>query len=156
MDCVLEDLEALSKDVTFSSPEIPILSNVTGTLIQPGDTTAFGADYFARHCRQPARFHQGVQCLIAQTALSSIAAFIEVGPHPTTLPLLRPLQTDGSDAPLLLPSLRRNTPGLETLCAALAQLYCTSVPVQWRRVFADLASGARLVDLPAYPFSTLR
>ncbi|KAI8970630.1 ketoacyl-synt-domain-containing protein [Trametes punicea] len=156
MDPALGDLERLSDCATISAPKIPVLSNVTGTLIHPGDSTAFAPGYFARHCREPARFQQGMAELARRMDLSSVATCIEVGPHPTTLPLLRGLQAD--EGPLLLPSLRRDDlcPGLKTLCGALAQLYCTSVPVQWRKVYADLTPGARVVDLPAYPFAETR
>ncbi|KAI8995268.1 ketoacyl-synt-domain-containing protein [Trametes punicea] len=156
MDPALGDLERLSDCATISAPKIPVLSNVTGTLIHPGDSTAFTPGYFARHCREPARFQQGMATLARLMDPSSIATCIEVGPHPTTLPLLRGLQADG--ASLLLPSLRRDDlgPGLKTLCGSLAQLYCTSVPVQWRKVYADLTPGARVVDLPAYPFVETR
>lgn len=154
MDPVQDDLESLYAEVTPSPPEIPVLSNATGSMIQPGDSRAIGVDYFAQHCRKASRFQQGVESLGTHINLSEVAAFIEVGPHSATLPLLRGIQKDGS--PLLLPSARKTSPGLETLCASLAQLYCTSVPVDWRKVFADLTPSARLVDLPAYPFAQTR
>ncbi|CDO73915.1 hypothetical protein BN946_scf185016.g72 [Trametes cinnabarina] len=150
----LLELQALSGSLVVLPPNIPVLSNVTGTLIEPGDVSAFSPDYFVRHCREPARFQQGIASLASQFDISSTAAIIEVGPHPTTVPLLRTLQADG--APLLLPSLRKGSEGMETMCAALAQLYCTDAPVKWRKVFEDLAPGARVVDLPAYPFAKTR
>ncbi|KAL1939354.1 hypothetical protein VTO73DRAFT_10157 [Trametes versicolor] len=154
MDPVHRDLEALYAEVMPSPPEIPVLSNATGSMIQPGDSRAIRVDYFAQHCRKASRFQQGVDSFGTHINLSEVAAFIEVGPHAATLPLLRGIQKDGS--PLLLPSARKTSPGLETLCTSLAQLYCTSVPVDWRKVFADLAHSARLVDLPAYPFAQTR
>ncbi|KAH9896595.1 ketoacyl-synt-domain-containing protein [Cubamyces lactineus] len=154
MDPILADLEDLFQDVHISPPTIPVLSNVTGAFLRRGDASAFTPDYLARHCREPARFYQGMSGLSSCIDLTSVAVYIEVGPHPATLPLLRGLQTDG--VPLLLPSSRRNASGMETLCATLAQLYGTSVPVQWRKAFADLAPGARVVDLPPYPFAETR
>lgn len=154
MDPVLHDLESLYAEVVPSPPEIPVLSNATGSMIQPGDSRAIGVDYFSQHCRKASRFQQGVESLGTHINLAEVAAFIEVGPHSATLPLLRGTQMGGT--PLLLPSARKTSPGLETLCASLAQLYCTSVPVDWRKVFADLAPSARLVDLPAYPFAQTR
>ncbi|KAI0674077.1 ketoacyl-synt-domain-containing protein [Trametes maxima] len=154
MDPVLECLETLSGDVTLSAPKIPVLSNVTGTFVMPGDTAAYTADYFARHCRSAALFQQGIVDLSKMIDFSTIAAWIEVGPHSATLPLLRGMA--GGEDQLLLPSLRKNTPGFETLCSSLAELYRTSVSVEWRKVFADLAPDARLVDLPTYPFARTR
>ncbi|KAI0718406.1 hypothetical protein C8T65DRAFT_716900 [Cerioporus squamosus] len=154
MDPVLDGLRKLGAEVTYSPPKLPVLSNVAGTLIQPGDLTPFTTDYFSRHCREPARFLQGISDLRSHLDVSSIAACIEIGPHPTTLSLMRSLQADGT--PLLIPSLRRKTRDFETLCGSLAQLYSTSAPVQWRKVFADLAPEARLVDLSRYPFADTR
>ncbi|RPD79393.1 ketoacyl-synt-domain-containing protein [Lentinus tigrinus ALCF2SS1-7] len=154
MDPVLDGLRELGGEITYSPPKLPVISNVTGTLIQPGDLTPFTPDYFSRHCREPARFLQGISDLQAHLDVSTIAACIELGPHPTTLSLIRNLQSEG--APLLVPSLRRKTRDFETLCGALAQLYGTSAPVQWRKVFANLAPEARLIDLPRYPFADTR
>ncbi|RDX46456.1 ketoacyl-synt-domain-containing protein [Lentinus brumalis] len=154
MEPVLDGLRKLGGEVTYSTPQLPVLSNVTGALIQPGHLTPFTPDYFSRHCREPARFLQGISDLRAHLDVSAIAACIEIGPHPTTLSLMRSLQSEG--APLLVPSLRRRTRDFETLCGSLAQLYCTSAPVQWRKVFADLAPEARLIDLPRYPFADTR
>ncbi|KAI0746500.1 ketoacyl-synt-domain-containing protein [Daedaleopsis nitida] len=154
MNPVLEGLREFGQDITFSPPTIPVLSNVTGAVVRPGDTTPFTPDYFSRHCREPARFQQGLADLESYIDVSTVAACIEIGPHPTTLSFLRGLQQQGS--PLLFPVLRRKTPGFEIFSAALAQLYNTSVPVQWRKVFADFAPDARLLDLPQYPFAKTR
>ncbi|KAH8109903.1 polyketide synthase [Phellopilus nigrolimitatus] len=43
-------------------------------------------EYFAKHCRQPVRFDTGVDNLADE--LKNIGAFIELGPHPTTLPMI--------------------------------------------------------------------
>ncbi|KAI0763986.1 hypothetical protein BD413DRAFT_680576 [Trametes elegans] len=150
MDPILDDLQLVLESVSMSPPNIPVLSNVTGELIMPGEGAIFDLSYFVKHCRNPAQFKQGMAHMAARIDMSTVAAFVEVGPHPTTLPHLREYQTE--ETPLLLPSLRRNAPGPETLCATLAQLYCTAVPVKWRDVFADVAPDARLVDLPPYPF----
>ncbi len=154
MDPVLDGLREAGRHIALSPPTLPVLSNVTGTLVQPGDSTPFTPDYFARHCREPARFQQGISDLQSSIDVSAVAACIELGPHPTTLSLLRGLQVNG--APLLLPSLRQKAQDFGILCGTLAQLYCTSVPIRWRKVFADLAPDARLIDLPPYPFAKTR
>ncbi|TBU27328.1 ketoacyl-synt-domain-containing protein [Dichomitus squalens] len=154
MDPVLDDLREAVKGIKLKPPQIAVLSNVHGTLVYPGATIAYSADYFARHCREPARFSAGIVDFQARFCPSDIAAFIEVGPHPTTLSFLCNLQQEG--APLLLPSLRKNASDIGVLCSTLAKLYCTSVPVQWGKVFTNLAPEARLVDLPPYPFADTR
>ena len=154
MDPVLDGLRESGREVTFATPKIPVLSNVAGAMVQPGDQAVYAFDHFARHCREPARFCSGIADFQSRFDMSTIAAFIEIGPHPSTLSFLRGLQQDNT--PLLLPSLRRNSPTFDVLCGTLSQLYRTSVPVKWRKVFADLAPEARLIDLPPYPFADTR
>ncbi|KAI0763960.1 ketoacyl-synt-domain-containing protein [Trametes elegans] len=123
MDPILDDLQLVLESVSTSPPNIPVLSNVTGELIMPGERAIFDLSYFVRHCRNPAQFKQGMAHMAVRIDISTVAA---------------------------------NAPGPETLCATLAQLYCTAVPVKWRDVFADVAPDARLVDLPPYPFAETR
>ncbi|KAI1798444.1 ketoacyl-synt-domain-containing protein [Ganoderma leucocontextum] len=154
MDPVLDGLREFGSEVPWAVPKISVLSNVAGVMVAPGDQTVYGSDYFARHCREPARFDPGIVDFQSRFDMSTVAACIEIGPHSSTLSFLRGLQQDG--VPLLLPSLRKNSPAFDVLCGSLAQLYRTSVPVQWRKVFADLTPEARLVDLPPYPFADTR
>ncbi|PIL27284.1 polyketide synthetase [Ganoderma sinense ZZ0214-1] len=154
MDPVLDSLRESGRGVAFAAPKIPVLSNVAGAMVQPGDRSVYVSDYFARHCRDPARFDPGITHFQSSFDMSTIAAFIEIGPSPSTLSFLRGIQQDG--APLLLPSLRKNTSAFNVLYGTLAQLYRTSVPVKWREVFADLTPEARLIDLPPYPFADAR
>ena len=160
MTPVAEGLRAAGSKVTLQAPTIPILSGTSGTMALPGDSTVFTADYFARHFCEPLKFHQAIVDLQSQIDLATITAFVELGPHTTTVPLLRDLQRPASGSapqqPLLLASLRKNTGALDILGASLAQLYSTSAPVRWRDVFAVFAPGAKVVDLPLYPFAESR
>ena len=154
MDPVLDDLHAFGGEVPCAAPKIPVFSNVAGVMVPPGDKSVYSSDYFARHCREPARFHSGIVDFRSRSDMSTIAAFVEIGPQPSMVSFFRGLQKEGT--PMLLPSLRRDSGTFDVLCGTLAQFYRTSVPVQWRKVFEDLAPGARLVDLPPYPFADTR
>ncbi|MDK2124395.1 non-ribosomal peptide synthetase/type I polyketide synthase [Parachitinimonas caeni] len=81
--------------------DIPYISSCTGTLL-PG--SALDADYWARQIRQPIRFVEAVECLIAQQP----AAAIEIGPHPSLLQHLDKLCSRRSRTFPLLPSLHRD------------------------------------------------
>ncbi|OBZ71961.1 hypothetical protein A0H81_03526 [Grifola frondosa] len=56
----------------------------------------------------------------------TVAACIDIGPHPMMFPMLRCLQGHAG-APLLLPSLRKNASEFAVLCAALAGLYALPI-----------------------------
>ncbi|OBZ65138.1 Conidial yellow pigment biosynthesis polyketide synthase [Grifola frondosa] len=157
MGPILDDLRALGAQARLAAPTLPVLANVHGVLVQPGDASIFTPEYFARHCGESVRFEQGIQDLIASPEFATVSACIEIGPHPTTLPMLRCLQ-GRAGTPLLLPSLRKDASDFAVLCAALAGLYALPVAndIAWRKVFSALAPTAHLVDLPLYPFADTR
>nr|BAO20284.1 polyketide synthase 1 [Grifola frondosa] len=157
MGPILDDLRALGAQAHLAAPTLPVLANVHGVLVQPGDASVFTSEYFARHCGESVRFEQGIQDLIGSPEFATVAACIEIGPHPTTLPMLRCLQ-GRAGTPLLLPSLRKDASDFAVLCAALAGLYALPVAtdIAWRKVFNALAPTAHLVDLPLYPFADTR
>lgn len=148
---ILDDLKALLSGIKLSAPSIPVLSNVHGSVVEAGDASVFDAAYFARHCGEPVLFEQGIENLVSQEQFSDISAWIEIGPHPTTLPMLR--SAPSPHQPKLLATLRKDVPDWEVLSATLSTLYITSVPLNWRKVYEVLAPATRLVDIPAYPFA---
>ena len=85
---ILDDLRQLGSQIRLSAPSIPILSDVHGVVVAPGDSSVFNADYFARHCGEAVRFEQGIENLSSRAEFADIAAWVEIGPHPTTLPML--------------------------------------------------------------------
>ncbi|GBE80926.1 Orsellinic acid synthase [Sparassis crispa] len=155
MSPILQDLCQLGNQVKISAPTIPIVSNVYGVVVAPGDHSKFTPDYFSRHCGEPVQFEQGVTSLMGIEEFAKVSAWIEIGPHPTTLPMLRSIPL-ASQNTLHLPSLRKDILDWETLCGTLSSLYCAQTSLSWRSVFTDLAQTARLVDLPSYPFADTR
>ncbi|EIN06889.1 ketoacyl-synt-domain-containing protein [Punctularia strigosozonata HHB-11173 SS5] len=146
------ELTALAQTFRLSSPKIPVVSNVTGRLVKPGDSTVFVAEYFAKHLCQPVEFHNGILSLLSEPDLDRIAAWIEMGPHPVVLPMIPRLRTDTS----FIPTLQRNIEDWQSISSALARLYTVGIPLKWRRAFDVAAPGARCVSLPSYPFADNR
>ena len=89
MNPILEDLTTLASSAELHAPSIPIVSNVHGIVVRPGDASVFTAQYFARHCGEPVKFEQGIGELKSLPDFDDACAWIELGPHPTTLPMLR-------------------------------------------------------------------
>ncbi|KAG6867204.1 hypothetical protein C0993_005778, partial [Termitomyces sp. T159_Od127] len=56
MSPLLEDLNVVARRVVLNPPNIPIVSNVLGDIIDPGDAVVFSSDYFGLHCAQPVQF----------------------------------------------------------------------------------------------------
>lgn len=152
MDPILNDLREHVATLPIHAPSIPIASNVYGTVVPVGDGLTFQADYFVKHCRQPVLFARGLRELEQYVDPSQIDAWIDVGPHAISLPMIETTLSPSRET-LCLPSMLKETPAWDTLTGSLAQLYRTSVPVDWRRVF-DECTTCSCIDLPSYPFDS--
>ncbi|KAG6855991.1 Type I Iterative PKS [Tephrocybe sp. NHM501043] len=149
MSPLLDDLTAAAQRVTFHAPCIPVVSNALGDVVLPGDSSVFTPEYFARHCAEPVRFEKGIQALNGSSM--PFDAWIEIGPHATTLPMLKANSILPRGA-LLLASLRKQQGNWETLTASLSQIYMNGLNVQWRNTFEHLQT-INCVSIPSYPFS---
>jgi acyl transferase domain-containing protein len=143
MDPAVEPLRRAAQKITFSTPDIPLVSNVTGEL-WPWDQVP-GADYWCRHIRETVRFADGVQAVRAM----GHHTFVEVGPAPTLLGVISDALPAGHDD-LLLPSLRPKKDEWETLLPTVAELYAAGVTVDWAGFDGDYARAG--TPLPTYPF----
>ncbi|PPT04899.1 Malonyl CoA-acyl carrier protein transacylase [Geitlerinema sp. FC II] len=148
IDGILEAFRQVASQIEYRSPEIPVISNLTGTV---ADAERLGrADYWCQHLRQPVRFTQGTQTL---EKLGCRAA-IEVGPHPVLLGLARQCVADSETSPLWLPSLRRGQPDWSVLLESLKTLYLSGKAIDWQGFDRDYPR--RRVSLPTYPFQRKR
>ncbi|KAF5377903.1 hypothetical protein D9615_006799 [Tricholomella constricta] len=147
---LLDDLTAIARRASFKAPTIPVVSNVLGEVVLPGDSSVFKAAYFARHCAEPVQFDKGIQTLVASSSKASIDAWIEIGPHTTTLPMLK-ANSSLPRSSMLLGSLRKQQDPWATLTTSLSQLYTAGVNVRWRATFAHVPVSC--ISLPSYPFS---
>ncbi|KAL8823528.1 MAG: hypothetical protein Q9191_005774 [Dirinaria sp. TL-2023a] len=106
------------------------------------------SDYFAAHARQSVRFVESIQNLQEERSMER-ALFLEMGPHPITLPMLR--ATLSMDTCSYLPSLFKDRDAWSSLSASLRQIYPLKDGILWRKVFDG--SHAIMVDLPGHPMS---
>ncbi|MBC3988450.1 SDR family NAD(P)-dependent oxidoreductase [Streptomyces sp. AC563] len=151
MDAMLGDFREVVEELTFASPALALVSNVTG---QPAGADEVGApEYWVRHVREAVRFADGVRAL----EKLGVTRFVEVGPDGVLTAMARDCVTDrpdGAAEPVLVPVLRRERPEARALTAALAELHVGGVAVDWERVFAG--RDARRVELPTYAFQRER
>ncbi|NKI45252.1 SDR family NAD(P)-dependent oxidoreductase [Streptomyces sp. LD120] len=159
MEPMLAEFGVVASSLTYRTPRIPVVSNVTGTL---ADDEIATPDYWVRHVRQAVRFADGV----AELAAREVTRFVEVGPGGVLTAMAREslprTATDtGADASTgtgagaaFVPLLRKDRPEAEALFAALGQLHAHGGALDWHRVFAG--RGARRVELPTYAFQRKR
>ena len=139
---MLAEYGAIAGEMTYHEPSIPVVSNVTGRLAGPDEVTVPG--YWPRHVRQPVRFADGVEFLRGE----GVSRFVELGPDSVLAGMAaRTLPAEGM---LTVPALRRDRPEATTAMAVLAELHVRGARVDWTAFYAG--TGARIADLPTYPF----
>ncbi|MFC5666049.1 SDR family NAD(P)-dependent oxidoreductase, partial [Kitasatospora misakiensis] len=148
MDAMLAEFAEVLAGLTFRAPLIPVVSNVTGGLI---DAERFGTpEYWVEHVRGAVRFADGVRCLAGQ----GITAFLEVGPEAVVTPMVHATLDEelGRDGFVAVAALTAGRPEPLALSQALARQFVAGVPVPWERT----APGGRLVELPGHVFAGQR
>jgi phthiocerol/phenolphthiocerol synthesis type-I polyketide synthase E len=146
MDPAVQQLAERVSQVSRSAPQIPFVSNVSGTWIAPDQATA--PDYWARQARDPVRFADGLRELLGQPN----RVFLEVGPGHTLATLMK-LQTIGAGDNIVVSSLPGPDESTEDdahILAALVRMWLAGVDIDWSGFQAD--ERRHRVPLPTYPF----
>ncbi|MFW5665084.1 MAG: thioester reductase domain-containing protein, partial [Coleofasciculus sp.] len=148
MEPMLEAFERVAKEVSYSSPQINFISNVTGEL---ATTEITNPEYWCRHVRLPVRFAQGIETLYQQ----NYDVFVEIGPKPTLLGMSRYCLSGVETRNFAsLPSLSPGQEDWQQILQSLAALYVRGVEVDWYAF--DQNYSRRRLQLPTYPFQRQR
>ncbi|MEU3664531.1 type I polyketide synthase, partial [Streptomyces sp. NPDC032940] len=145
MEPMLDEFQAIAQSLTFHAPQVPVVSNVTGTLVS-GELTDPG--YWVSHVREAVRFADGVRTLAEQ----GVTRFVEVGPD-AVLTALAQQTLDDEDA-VFAPVLRARTPEAEAFATFLGRAHVAGIPVDWDAFYTG--TGAQRVELPTYAFQRER
>ena len=147
---ILEAFAEQVKRVQPRPPNIPFLSNVTGTWITPADATE--PTYWARHMRHTVRFVDGLRELLKEPD----SILLEVGPGKglTTLARQHP---DRSDKHVALSTLRHPSAQVSDgsfLLNTVGQLWLAGLRIDARAFYAN--EQRYRIPLPTYPFERER
>ncbi len=155
MEPLAAPLTELAATFERRAPEVPLVSNVTGTWMSAEDAADPG--YWARHLLSPVRFFAGLETLLAEPG----RVLIEVGPGRV---LSRMVERSGQRVPAI-PSLasaevddphaRQGRPDRgdgdqAAVLGALGAAWCAGLTVDWQAVYAG--ERRRRIPLPTYPF----
>ncbi|WP_455711879.1 type I polyketide synthase [Streptomyces griseorubiginosus] len=147
MDTMLDAFAEVLAGVPFRPPTLPVVSNVTGALADPEELCS--PAYWVRHARDAVRFADGVATLHGE----SVTAYLELGPAGVLTGAVRDSLPEDAQ-PVIVSALRRDRSDAATFAEAMAALHLSGLSVDWSAAFAR--TGARMVDLPTYPFQHSR
>ena len=138
----------------FSKPKVRVASNVLGRVIEPDDNDhVFGSDYLVRHLRQPVQFAESIIDLQSKLEVDT---WIEIGPHPTCIPMLKGCYAESGHTSAFFASLRRGSSSWTLTLDLVKELASRGIDLNWALVFEHL--GLRFshkglaAQLPLYPF----
>ncbi|MFD5004118.1 beta-ketoacyl synthase N-terminal-like domain-containing protein [Streptomyces mutabilis] len=150
MEPMLDAFRQVAETLAYAEPRIPVVSNVTGAVADPGQLTT--PAYWVDHVRATVRFADGVRAL----ADAGADAFLEIGPGGVLTALTRQTldSRDGATDTVAVPALRSKRPEQHALLTGLAGLHVAGVRVDWAAWFHG--TGARRADLPTYAWQHRR
>ena len=169
MDAMLEEFAKIVGELSFSEPDITVVSGLTGEPL--ANEQVSDPSYWVDHVRHTVRFADGVRWLGEQ----GVESFLEVGPdgvlsamclnclngEPSSGDQVTPqalTNGHGADASAsaqghvvaATPLLRSGRPEIHTVLSALGELWAGGVALDWARLFEG--SSAKRVGLPTYAF----
>lgn len=150
MEPILEQFREEVKKIQLHFPEIPFISNVTGTWIAAAEAT--DPNYWVQHLRQTVRFSAGISQLLEDPN----RILLEVGPG-RTLCTLAKQHSRQATGQVVLPSLRHpqdEKSDVNFLLNILGRLWLAGVEVNWSGFYAR--EQRHRVPLPTYPFERQR
>src|SRR6266545_1177646 len=141
-------LRDLLRTVRLAAPQIPYLSNVTGTWIT--DAQATDPEHWVRHMVEPVRFG----AILTELFSESARILVEVGPGQGLASLALQL---AKGAPVAIPTVRAHwdrQPDESILLGAIARLWLAGLPIDWAGLV--LHERRQKLRLPTYPFEKKR
>ena len=147
---ILGEFTARVGNIALNPPEIPYVSNVTGTWMTGAQATDPG--YWARHLRGTVRFAQGLQALFEEPG----QVLLEVGPGRTLCTLARqhPDKPANQVVRECIPPPRARQSDQVFMLTTLGQLWLSGVRIDWRAYHEN--NRPRRIPLPTYPFERRR
>ncbi|MCP5066709.1 MAG: aminotransferase class III-fold pyridoxal phosphate-dependent enzyme, partial [bacterium] len=143
---ILDEFRAVLEQVDFREPEIPFISNVSGSWI--GSDQAIDPGYWVEHLRKTVRFADGLATVMSD----GDRLLIEAGPGQTLSALARqhPVRSEGHT---ILPSMQypREMVGDDVfLLESLGRAWLAGARIDWKSFHGT--APMRRVALPTYPF----
>ncbi|WP_264079933.1 type I polyketide synthase [Mycolicibacter hiberniae] len=150
MDSMISEFTAFLSRQTLHEPQLPLLSNLTGTWLAPSEAT--NPATWARSVRATVRFADEIDVVLGDP----YRVLVEVGPGATlTASAARNSKfASGHRAVRLMRHHAQNRDDRDTFLLALGQLWAAGVEVDWSLLRGDYQP--KRVTVPGYPFERQR
>ncbi|KAI1817049.1 ketoacyl-synt-domain-containing protein [Poronia punctata] len=154
MGLIRAHLGQVARSISFFPPRIPVVSTVTGDIVEPGTPDVFGPDYIVRHSCEPVQFVCALEALDISSTDTSDTMWIEIGSGSTCLRLIR--ETLQASPSHLLPSLQRDESNWKSLATSLGKAYAMGCSIDWPEFHRPFVAHLKLLRLPNYHFDLER
>ncbi|KAM4057312.1 starter unit:ACP transacylase in aflatoxin biosynthesis domain-containing protein [Hirsutella rhossiliensis] len=144
---IMDDFKSAASGVTYSTARVPVLCPLDGSVIAEGSAGDFGADYLARHLRQPVNMQQALLTARSSGLVTDHTSALELGPHPAVGGMVRAVL---GQKVTTLATLQRGRPAWETLAATLKALYTAGAEIRWPGYHRDFTASHVVLPLNAY------
>lgn len=152
MEAIADSFTELVQTISLKPPQIPYLSNVTGTWITA--ELATNPSYWTQHMCQPVRFADGVHQLWTQHS----PILLEIGPGQALSSLaMQCLDNVPDNNKVILSSLRyayERQSDVAFILNTLGQLWLEGIKIDWSGFYAH--ERRHRLPLPTYPFERQR
>lgn len=139
MDEILDDFGKITSQITYNPAKIPVILNVTGEVLQPGETIT--AKYLSDQIRSAVQFTRCMRTL----GEFKPKALVEIGPSPA----LSPLVASAGICDHLISVSSSKFDSYVAFFSSLVTIYEWGIDVQFENL---LPSGPIRNKLPKYPF----
>lgn len=142
MDPVREPLLEALHEIAPRAPRHPMVSTVTGGVLDAGQPTD---SYWWNNVRHSVRFRDAVEQLLDL----GCTHVVELGAHPALIADTKKIARARVARCAVLPTLRRGEDEALALTALAGELYVNGVEPAWQAILPD---GGRCISLPTYPW----
>ncbi len=148
MEPILDDFRKIVSEVVFSSPQIPILSTVTGDILT--DEEAIDIEYWTLHLRKTVLFSKAIETIIQK----DFSLFLEVGPGNVTSTLIKQIAGLKTTKAISVASLSTKEHEYHSLLNALGTMWMNGINPHWKDFYEN--QKRHIIDIPSYQFDKKR
>ena len=151
MDPALQPFAAIAGKVSFQSPQMPLICNVSGKVL--GADQQLDGQYWADHIRSAVTYSPSLETLSEQ----GCDVLLEIGPK-AVLTRMAAAKWQGAVG-TLIGTLQKDIDDSAAISKTLAQVYVQGVTPDFQKLHGETTTQRKAnqhVDLPTYPFQRRR